>query len=189
MGEITLLLGRARDGDVAARDALFGKVYRELERLAQSKLAHQGTLTSLDAPSLVHEAYLRLENLPDLPGADRRGFFAYAAGVMRSVIVDYVRRRRADKRGGDLQQVTLSGVADLESPAPDAEAGAPDIEKLDHAMHALADVDDRCHRIVEMRYFAGLSIEDIAQVLDLSPATVKRDWQKARAFLHSALAA
>lgn len=179
-GEITELLKSAREGDREARDQLFQTVYGELRRLANIKLSGESTLTQLDAGSLVHEAYLRLQRLPDLPGADRRGFFAYAAGVMRSVIVDYVRERRAEKRGGDSPHLTLtSGLAEGE-----ADSGpAPDIEALDAAMQELAGVDARCHQIVEMRYFAGLTIDEISAVLGISEVTVKRDWRKARAFL------
>jgi len=181
MGDVTQLLQRARDGDAGARDLLFTRVYGELQKLARQKLARESTLTQLDAPSLVHEAYLRLSHQPDLPGLNRRMFFAYAANVMRSVIVDYVRSRNALRRGGAVEIVTLL-TGDQEAVFKDQE-----IDILDSALHALQRIDGRCHQIVEMRYFAGLTIEEIADVLELSPATVKRDWHKARTFLLEAL--
>jgi RNA polymerase sigma factor (TIGR02999 family) len=181
MGDITVLLEATRGGDAAARDALFGRIYAELQKLARGKLAAESTLTQLDAPSLVHEAYLRLSRQAQLPGDNRRAFFAYASSIMRSVIVDYVRERRAQKRGGELATITL-----LTDDAP-AELRDPDIEALDAAMQQLARIDARAHQIVEMRYFGGLSLDEIAGALELSPATVWRGWEKARIFLYQAL--
>lgn len=181
MGDITLLLQGARGGDSAARDALFARVYAELHSLARAKLVRESTLTQLDAPSLVNEAYLRLVRQPQLPGPNRRIFFAYAARVMRSVIVDYVRERRAQKRGGGAPELSLT-IGEKEAVFDGAQ-----IEAVDSALCALERIDERCHRIVEMRYFAGLSLEEIAESMDLSVKTVKRDWQKARAFLFDAL--
>lgn len=181
MGEITLLLDRARGGNTEARDALFARIYAELQKLARQRLAQESTLTELDAPSLVHELYLRLDRQAQLPGRNRRMFFAYAATVMRSVIVDYVRERRAQKRGSDEKPVTLATGDDR------ASLRDPDIEALDFALRQLARVDDRAHQIVEMRYFGGLSLDEIAEALELSPVTVWRDWEKARVFLFKAL--
>ena len=178
MGDVTILLERAQGGDLAARNELFGSLYGELERLARQKLAREAAFTNLNAPSLVHEAYLRLIGQSAMPGKNRRMFFAYASGVMRSVIVDYVRRRGAGKRGGAACHVTLTG----NDPEPDAPS--IDVEALDAALRRLAEIDARAHQIVEMRYFGGLSVEEVAQVLQTSVATVKRDWQKARAFLY-----
>jgi RNA polymerase sigma factor (TIGR02999 family) len=181
LGDVTVLLERAHRGDVQANNELFASVYGELQRLARQKLARQAAFTNLNAASLVHEAYLCMVRQPEMPGANRRMFFAYAAGVMRSVIVDYVRRRAAQKRGAHEVHVTLtSNEAELELPAPDVEA-------LDDALKQLAEIDARAHQVVELRYFAGLALEEIAETLELSLATVKRDWQKARAFLYKAL--
>ena len=181
MGDITRLLDRTRGGDVAARDVFFARVYEELSLLARQKLSRESTLTQIDAPSLVHEAYLRLTRRAELPGDNRRMFFAYASSVMRSVIVDYVHARNTRKRGGGERPITLTSgtvaVADLD----------PDVEALDSALVQLAKLAPRSHRVVEMRYFGGLSIDDISEVLGIAPATVKRDWQKARAFLYTAL--
>ena len=185
MGDITRLLDQARGGDAAARDALFARVYEELNLLARQKLSRGSTLTQIDAPSLVHEAYLRLNNQAELPSDNRRMFFAYASSVMRSVIVDYVRARNAGKRGSGERPVTLTGnIGSSDGQAPEAEV---EVEALDSALTLLAKRDPRSHQVVEMRYFGGLSSEDIAGVLGVAPATVKRDWQKARAFLYAAL--
>lgn len=181
LGDITVLLERAHQGGAEARNELFERVYEELTRLAHQKLARESTFTNLSTASLVHEAYLRLIHLPEIPDQSRRVFFAYAAGVMRSVIVDYVRQRGARKRGGADVHVTLtSDHAELVVPAHD-------METLDRALQQLAQIDDRAHQIVEMRYFAGMSIEEISDVLAISAATVKRDWRRARAFLYKTL--
>jgi RNA polymerase sigma factor (TIGR02999 family) len=183
VGDITQLLERARNGDTYAHDELFQRVYPELQQLARHRLGQSSALTLLDASSLVHEAYLRLtrQQTLTLTATSRRMFFAYASKIMRSVVIDYARERRALKRGGGEGPLTLhTGDAAID-------ARVPDLEALDLALQELAHVDDRAHQIVEMRYFAGLSIEEIAEALDLSPATVKRGWQKARAFLFDAL--
>ena len=181
MGEITVLLDNARRGDTVARDELFSTIYAELQKLARSRLAQESTLTELDAPGLVHELYLRLDRQAQLPGRNRKMFFAYASTVMRNVIVDYVRERRAQKRGGGEKPLTLL------TRETDGSLRDPDIEALDFAMRQLARVDDRAHQIVEMRYFGGLSLDEIAAALELSPVTVWRDWEKARVFLYKAL--
>lgn len=180
MGNITILLGDIRAGDPRARSELFTQVYDELTRLARMRLpgVQQG---HLDAPSLVHEAYLRLSEQEVSSLRDRREFFAYSAAVMRNVVIDMVRRNKAQKRGSGMDHLTLSNV--------DVPVGAPvvDAEALHAALERLAQIDARAHRVVEMRYFAGLSIEEVADVLELSPMTVKRSWKSARAFLHQEL--
>lgn len=181
MGEVTQLLEQAQDGDAAAQNRLFGLIYTELETLARSHLRRDHTFTLLDAPGLVHEAFLRLTQRAELPGRNRRMFLAYASSVMRNVVVDYVRSRRASKRGGDQPPITLTtamlGVAFNE----------PEIEALDHALNSLERIDARAHKVVEMRYFGGLAIDEIADLLGTSAATVKRDWGRARAYLYAAL--
>jgi RNA polymerase sigma factor (TIGR02999 family) len=177
MGEITRLLDEARRGDTKARERFFAGIYTELDRLARSKLGRDSRLTLLDAPGLVHEVYLRLAQQSELPGQDRRTFFAYASRVMHNVIIDYVRSRQAVRHGGSHQRITLdTGIADQPFQAPD-------LLSLGDAMESLHRVDERAHWVVEMRYFGGMEIEEIADFLEISPATVKRDWQKARAFL------
>jgi RNA polymerase sigma factor (TIGR02999 family) len=180
MGDITILLRDLRTGDAHARSALFTQVYDELTRLARIRL-HGGHQAHLDAPTLVHEAYLKLseQDMPSLQ--DRREFFAYSATVMHSVIVDMARRHSAQKRGSGVGHLTLSNID-----AP-GDAQNWDAEALHEALERLERIDNRAYRVVEMRYFAGLSIDEIAHVLELSPMTVKRSWKSARAFLFKEL--
>ena len=176
MGEITQLLDLARHGDPAARERFFTAIYAELDQLARSRL-RRDQYTMLDASGLVHEVYLRMAQQEQLPGSDRRAFMAYASRVMRSVIIDYVRAREAERRGGGLKMLTLN--TGIEARA----LTEPDLLSLGDALDSLQRIDDRAHWVVEMRYFGGMEIEEIAEVLEISPATVKRDWQKARAYL------
>jgi len=161
MGNITTLLAELRDGHPEARSALFTQVYAELMQLANRRLAG-AQQTHLDAPSLVHEAYLRLSDNRIESLRDRRDFFAYSSAIMHNVIIDFVRSRKAQKRGAEVTHVTLSG-ADSNVPSD-----VPDFEALHLALKQLERIDQRAFRIVEMRYFAGLTIEEIAQVLDVS---------------------
>ena len=179
--DITGLLASARSGDAAARDRAVTALYRELSRLARAKLNAESTLTNLDATALVNECWIRLAQGTPGRWEDRRAFMAYAASTMRSVIVDVARERNAQKRGSGVREVTLTtGVAE--------DVFAKDeIEQLESALHALEKVDAQLLRIVEMRYFAGFSVEDVAAELGLSPMTVKRKWQSARAFLFKEL--
>lgn len=178
--EVTLLLQRTAAGDASARDPLYRVLYPMLMRLARSHLARAGTM-SLDAPGLLHEAYLRLNEQAKLPDKNRRVFFAYASRVMHSVVIDYVRERGAHKRGGNLIQATLS------TNQPDSIFAEHSVGDVERALHALEAIDERAFRVVEMRYFAGLREEDVADVLEVSLPTVKRDWRKARAFLYQQL--
>lgn len=174
---ITRLLQRVAEGDKPALESLYSALYRELSRLARSHLARVGTIT-LDPPAVLHDAFIRIANTGE-PGQfpNRKVFFGYASAVMRTVVVDYVRERRAQKRGGGERDLTLNtGVAETVL-AEDQLIG------LHEALNQLARIDDRCHRVVEMRYFGGLTEEEVAEVLDVSLPTVKRDWRKARAFL------
>lgn len=180
MESITLLLGQVREGNAEARSNLFTQVYSELTRLAHVKLA-VSQQRHLDAPSLVHEAYLRLSEQQLVSLQDRQHFFAYAATVMRNVIIDVVRHQRAQKRGAGAVEVTLSGV---DAKLPDK---ALDAEELHSAMESLAQIDQRAFRVVEMRYFAGLSVGEIAEELNVSEKTVERSWRSARAYLFSQL--
>jgi RNA polymerase sigma factor (TIGR02999 family) len=182
MGLVTHLVEQARGGDREAQQRLFAELYGELDRLARSHLARNAPMTLIDAPALIREVYLRLDQQTRLPGDNRGAFLAYASRAMRSVIVDYVRARAADRRGGGHRHVTLNTAIENQS------FDEPQLEALDDALKSLERVDERAHRIVEMRYFGGMEIEEIASFLDLSAATVKRDWQKARAYLLHALA-
>jgi RNA polymerase sigma factor (TIGR02999 family) len=177
---ITVVLNRALGGDVAAREHLYELLYSELLRLARSHLSGAAP-QSLNPSVLVHEAYLRMLGRDGAPMRDRRAFFAYASTVMRSVLIDHARARGADKRGGALAPVTLTtGVLE-------GVAAAEDCTRLSDALDALRSVDERGFRVVEMRYFSGMTEEDIAEQLQVSVPTVKRDWRKARAFLFEQL--
>jgi RNA polymerase sigma factor (TIGR02999 family) len=177
MGEITQLLDALTGGDSAASERFYAVVYSELKKLAFGHLRRQATLTNLDAPSLVHETFMRLVQRGSLHVVNRRAFFGYASHVMRSVIIDYVRERAAQKRGGDPDLLTLTtGYAE------DSFVGH-EVDALHEALRQLQRIDERLHDVVEMRYFGGLSIEEVAEVLGVSTITVKRDWRKARAFL------
>lgn len=177
---ITIILNRALAGDTESRERVYALLYAELVRLARSHLAGGGP-ASLNPSALVHEAYLRMLRRDATPMRDRRAFFAYASTVMRSVLVDHVRASGADKRGGLFTPVTLTtGVLN-------SVAAEEDFSRLNDALDALRGVDERSFRIVEMRYFSGMTEEDIADQLDVSVPTVKRDWRKARAFLFEQL--
>ena len=179
--DITQWLDAARDGDRAALDRVLGTLYHELHAMARRQLAGQYGQT-LDATALVHEAYLKLIGRRDVQFDDRAHFFAYAASAMRSVVVDYARQRLAQKRGGDLHRVT-------ELP-DDIEGGLrldEDMLGLDTALTKLAGVDVKLAQVVELRYFAGLSEQEIAELLKRSERSIRRDWQKARLFLLASL--
>jgi RNA polymerase sigma factor (TIGR02999 family) len=180
MDEITVSRFAQIAGSASLPKDLDARVYAELMRLARSQLARAGTM-SLDAPSLVHEAYLRFQGQGAIASAQRNAFLAYSAQVMRTVIVDYVRERRAQKRGGGEPMLTLTtGV-------PGDNIGEDIIESLHAALQTLEGIDRRSHQVVELRYFGGLTEQEIADVLEVSVPTVKRDWRKARAFLFDAI--
>lgn len=177
MTEITQLLTALAAGQADARDRLYTLLYPELKRLARSHLAGHAPMT-LEPAALIHEVWLKSAGREG--ALHRAQFFAHASKVMRSVIIDHVRERRADKRGGGFADVTLSTQA-LEQLAP------PDMLKLDDVLQMLERADGRAHQVVEMRFFGGLEMEEIAELLGVSVPTVKRDWRKARAFLFDAL--
>jgi len=176
-GEITALLVAWAQGDRAAFDQLFQLLYSELHRLARAQLAMAGRQGTLSPTALIHEAYLKLAEQSRLRVTDREHFFSLAARVMRQVAVDLARQRAAQKRGGGAAPLSLddAGLA--------IEEKAAEIVALDEALERLEALEPRLARIVELRFFAGLSVEEAARVLALSPRTVKREWQKARAFL------
>lgn len=159
-------------------DDLSPLLYAELRRLARSRLAGGGRNVLLDTTALVHESFLRLHGAGKVGMQDRDEFLAYAATTMRSVVIDFVRRRGTDKRGGEFEHITLdTGVAES--------LGASDEEILDvhEALESLAKIDPRLVRVVEMRYFAGLTDEEIGAALQVSDRTVRRDWDRARLLL------
>lgn len=178
MGDITTLLSRAREGDKASLDALFELLLPELRTIAHRRLAGQPRDGSFDTTALVNECYLKLVPRDSLAPADRAHFLAYAATVMRSVIVDAARAAQADRRGGELQRVTLD-TARLQA-LPDA---ADEIVDVHDALEALRQIDPRLVQVVEMRFFAGMADSEIALALGLTDRTVRRDWAKARLLL------
>jgi|JI7StandDraft_1071085.scaffolds.fasta_scaffold182346_2 RNA polymerase sigma factor (TIGR02999 family) len=186
MSEITSLLHAASAGDRASADRAYTLMYADLQRLARSRLRHGSPLTLLDTAGLVHESYLRLQGQalePGQPGfTDHHRFMAYAAKVMRSVVVDAVRARGAERRGGDLEQVTLDTALIGSLAAHDDE-----VLHVHEALDSLATLEPRLAQVVELRYFGGLSDAEIAASLDINERTVQRDWQKARLYLSMAL--
>ncbi|MBL8136685.1 MAG: sigma-70 family RNA polymerase sigma factor [Acidobacteria bacterium] len=177
-GAVTQLLARAANGDNGAVTSLFDLLYRELRGLAVSAMRSERGDHTLQPTALVHEAFLRLA---DDTGAieNRRHFFGVAASAMRRILVEHARARHAAKRGGHAPRVSIDDVA----VAAPAALDLVDLESLDAALTELARHDPRQARVVELRYFAGLTVEEAADVLGASPRTVKRDWQMARAWL------
>ena len=178
------LLARAAAGDGQAASRLMPLVYDELRRLAASYLRRERPGQTLQATALVHEAYVRLVRPGEQPWNGRTHFLAIAALSMRQVLVDRARRRAAAKRGGARERITLN-EAMLPAPVPDA---GIDLVALDDALTRLASLDPVQARIVELRYFGGLTVDETAEVVGSSPTTVKRHWTLARAFLKKALA-
>ena len=177
---VSVLLQKWRAGDSAALDELVPVVYQELRRIARRHLQAERPNHTLQCTALVHEAYLRLAAQDSLQLENRAHFFGIAARLMRQILVDHARERQALKREGGLR-VTLDDF----SVTP--QAGDPDLVALDDALAQLAELDARQAQIVELRFFAGLSIEDTATLLDISEATVKRDWTAARLWLYREL--
>jgi RNA polymerase sigma factor (TIGR02999 family) len=179
---VTELIHLARRGDHEAADALFAATYADLRRLARSRLRRHRRPTSLDTSALVHESYLRFAEGEHAAFENRTHFMRWAAQVMRSVIVDFARRRLARRRGGDAVRVTL----DVEL-AP-ARSGEEEILGVHEALDRLARIDPRLTQVAEMRYFAGMTEPEIAQALGVTERTVRRDWEKGRLLLREALA-
>lgn len=182
MGELTQALADLRTGsNTAAVNLLFNETYSELKRLARRRLGRERVAGALDTTSVVHESYLRFLSADRIEIRDRAHFIAYASKVMRSVIVDMVRRASADRRGGDVTLLTL-GHAIREMFSRDDE-----LLRLDEALGALARVDGQLVQLVEMRFFGGLTVEEVADCLGVSPRTAARLWEKARIVLLDAM--
>ena len=175
--EITRLLSAARAGDVAAHDELIARLYRELRGIARRQLAHERADHTLRPTDLVHEAYLKLVRLDRLEWQNRAHFFAIAARSMRNLLVDHAQRRNRQKRGSGVPAVPLTDIPDF------GRADADRMLALDEALRVLEQRNERHARIVELRFFAGMTIEETAAALEISTATVKRDWQLLRAWL------
>ena len=176
-GEVTRILQAWGKGDQQALDKLMPVVYDELRRVAQRYLRREGPDHTLQATALVHEAYLRLVDQRGITWQNRAHFFGVAAQLMRRILVDHARRHRAAKRGGSALKVSLNELMLA------AEERAEDVVALDDALERLAAMDPRQGRVVELRIFSGLTVEETAEVLGISPATVKREWTMARAWL------
>jgi RNA polymerase sigma factor (TIGR02999 family) len=184
MGEVTGLLEAAQNGDATAVAAVFDLTYRELLDLARARLRQRGRITVLDTTGLVHECYLRLTKVGRLEARDRAHFLCYAARAMRSIAVDYARRRLAQRRGGSEVRVPLDTDV-LDSASGDAEQ----VLNVDEALGELTQLDPRLAQVVELKYFAGLSAQEIAELREVDERTVRRDWEKARMLLFNALKA
>ena len=180
---VTELLARAGQGDRAGLDALLPLVYDELRRLARAQLGHDRDVHTLQPTALVHEAYFRLVEQRNVDWRNRAQFLGIAAEMMRRILVNHAQARRAAKRGGGATRIALDETVTF------FEERDVDLVALDDALGALAAIDERGSRIVELRFFGGLGIEETAEVLGVSPATVKRDWSVARAWLRRELAA
>jgi RNA polymerase sigma-70 factor (ECF subfamily) len=179
--EVSQLLQAWERGDSSAFDALMSIVYDELRRMARRHMAHQSPGHTLQTTALIHEAYMKLVDLKDVAWQNRAHFFAVAAKAMRHVLVDYARSRGAAKRGGKFRLVSLDEAATI------CEERAAEVVALDDALENLAAFDSRKCQVVECRYFGGLSVEETAEVLGVSPETVARDWRIARTWLHREL--
>ncbi len=182
MHQLTELIGRIQAGEPGARDALFAAAYGELHRLARARLRDGGRNTMLDTTALVHESYLRFVRGGELRAEDRRAFFAYASQVMRSVIINSVRERIAQKRGGEWLPLKLS--TELAADIPDRD---DEVLRVHEALELLEKADPRLAQVAQMRYFGGYSEQEIAETLDVTERTVQRDWEKARLILAAAL--
>ena len=185
--DVTGLLLAWGKGDASAGEKLLPAVYDELHRQAARAMRRESDDHTLQATALVNEAYLRLVDQSRIEWRNRAQFFGVAAQVMRRILVDHARAQHAEKRGGDFKQVTLVGdnIAEM---APESVNGV-DILALNSALETLHKFDPDQARLVELRYFGGLTIEETAEAMDISPATVKREWAVARAWLKRELSA
>jgi RNA polymerase sigma factor (TIGR02999 family) len=179
--EIIRLLGASRNGEPEAEARLMEVTYRELRKIAAGYMRRERSARSLQATDLVHEAYLRLVDQAPATWRDRAHFFQGAAHIMRQILVARARKRHAGKRGGGVLQISLDRALDI------AEAQSGDLLGLEEALERLQNVDGRQAQVVEMRFFAGMSEDEIAEVLGVSARTVNREWRMARAWLYTEL--
>ena len=181
--DVTQLLRAWRQGDQSAGERLLPIVYAELHRRAAAAMRREDAGHTLQATALVHEAYMRLVDQRQAQWQNRSQFYGLAAQLMRRILIDHAREHLAAKRGGGAKQVTLSGI-DAAADSDDA----IDVLALHDALERLTALDERQGKIVELRYFGGLGVDEVAEALEISPATVKREWATARAWLKRELA-
>lgn len=181
--DVTQLLSRLAEGDEAVSEQLLPLLYEELHRQAEFFMAREQPGHTLQATALVHEAYIRLARESEKNWRDRAHFLAIASIAMRRILVDHARARNTQKRGFDFNQVTLNESLTAEP------GSAVDLLALDQALTRLSEMDERQGRVVEMRFFGGLTVDETARILDVSPKTIKRDWRHAKAWLRRELTA
>jgi RNA polymerase sigma factor (TIGR02999 family) len=179
--DVTQMLVEWRNGDRGALNRLMPIVYDELRRLAHRYMKRQPQGHTLQTSALVNEAYIRLAGQRNVDWQNRAHFFAIAARIMRSLLIDHLRSRNFAKRGGGARRVSLDEVALI------SDERSEELLALDEALTRLSAIDERKGRIVELRYFSGLSVEETAEVLGLSPITIKREWLKAKSWLYREL--
>jgi len=178
---VTQLLSEVQKGSDEAADRLWTEVYEELRTLAQHRMRGERNDHTFNTTDLVHECYLRLVDQTSVEWESRLHFFALASRVMRNILIDYARRKKAQKRGGDAPHLSIDDVM------VSGEAPASIFLALDEALTQLAEMDERKAQVVEYRFFGGLKEKEIAEIMDLSARTVRRDWRKAKAWLARAL--
>lgn len=179
---IVPLIESAERGDAAAREQLFVALYSELRRIAQRELRKRGPSLTLGATTLLHEAYLGLSDRESDAALDRSRFLAYASRAMRSLVIDYARARRAQKRGGAFEITTMP------TEVPQAAADRDEIVRVGEAVETLAAIDPDLAQVVDLKFFCGYSFAEIAAMRGVSERTVQRDWEKARILLHRSIA-
>jgi len=180
--DLTTLLTSAEQGDHSAADALFTVLYDELHRMARRELGRRGGGVTLSTTTLLHEAYLDISAREGTAFPDRARFMAYACRVMRGLIIDYARRRQAQKRGGEFEITAIA--TDI---AGAATANADDLTDLNDGLVELEQTEPRLARVVDLKFFCGFSFAEIGSMMGVSERTVQRDWEKARIFLHGLL--
>ncbi len=178
---LSTLVESADQGDRAAADTLFATLYDELHRMARRELAKRGAGVTLGATTLLHEAYLDISDRDSAAFPDRNRFMGYASRVMRGLIIDYARRRQAQKRGGEFEITSIA--TDIAGSFPDADG----LSRLSDALDELEKTEPRLARIVDLKFFCGFAFAEIGLMLGISERTVQRDWEKARIYLHRVL--
>ncbi len=181
MSDVTRILNAIEGGDARAAEKLLPLVYEQLRAIARQRMAQERAGHTLQATALVHEAYLRLVGGQQVPWMNRAHFYMAAAEAMRRILIEHARKRDRLKRGGDRRRVPVS-VADLA-----AEQDSEEILAVDEAVRRLEETDAQAGKVVRLRFFAGLCVDETARALDLSPRTIAREWAYARAWLHNAL--